>query len=470
MAEIKDLPSLSKTSVTSAHSLLAVDTTSATNVAYKFTLEGLFPSVSTVGAGGETLYNSSTLTAKNNIPFKGLKSNDAKLTVTTASNNLLLTLVEAQIDLNACSNSTANFLKTVNLATNVTSTLGVTNGGTGLSTIAKGGMLYASGTNTIAALAAPTDGQVLIGNTSLGVPQWAALTAGSNINFTPSGGGLTIASNLTALTANLDAANYNIDLGTGWISGDGTDEGLRVDPSGKVFIGQSAPSATFSETLNIAGNISFPSNVSPKIKPVAATSSSSGGTVSIEGGGSVSGVAGNIALSGGDSSGSGNAGNVMINAGASSGAGADGNINLSVGGKSSALVVTNTGHTQLGGNLVINDATDGINYPSKVTVIQLTSHATAVTANSTSGTIQLANVPLAAHTAVKFDFNNSTISSTSLVHLSLELNAPSPTTGSFLSVASGRPATGSTNIHLFNPGSASISSNIWKVHFTVHNV
>ena len=89
MAEIKDLPSLSKTSVTSAHSLLAVDTTSATNVAYKFTLEGLFPSVSTVGAGGETLYNSSTLTAKNNIPFKGLKSNDAKLTVTTASNNLL---------------------------------------------------------------------------------------------------------------------------------------------------------------------------------------------------------------------------------------------------------------------------------------------------------------------------------------------------------------------------------------------
>ena len=192
--------------------------------------------------------------------------------------------------------------------------------------------------------------------------------------------------------------------------------------------------------------------------------------MTIKGGGSQSGNAGNVALTGGDSSASGNAGNVMINAGSASGAGADGSINFSVGSKSSALVVTNTGHTQLGGNLVINDAPDGINYPSKVTVIQLTSHATGVTANSTAGTIQLANVSLAAHTAIKFVLTNSTISSTSLVHLSLELQAAGPTANSFLSVASGRPSTGSTNIHLFNPGSASISGNIWKVHFTVHNV
>ena len=468
MAEIKDLTVLPKGSVTNNHTLLAVD--SVANVPYQFTLNGLFPTVSTVGVGGHTLYNSPTLTAQNNIPFKGIKGSNAKLTVTTADSNLLLTLVEAQIDLDNCSNSTALFLKTVNLATNVGETvLGVTNGGTGLSTIAKGGMLYASGANTIAALAAPSDGQLLIGDTG-GVPQWATLAAGSNISLTPSAGGLTIASTLATLTANLDAANYNIDLGTGWISGDGTNEGLRVDTSGKVFIGQSAPSATFSETLNIAGNISFPSNVSPMLKPVAATSSSSGGTVNIEGGGSVGGVAGNVALAGGDSSGTGNAGNVMINGGTSSGAGADGNINLSVGSKSGALVVTNTGHTQLGGNLVINDATDGINYPSKVTVIQLTSHATGVTANSTAGTIQLANVSLAAHTAVKFVLTNSTIATTSLVHLSLELNSNTPAANSFLSVASGRPTGGSTNIHLFNPGSGSIASNIWKVHFTIHNV
>ena len=248
MAEIKDLTTLAKGSVTSAHSLLAVDTTSATNVAYKFTLNGLFPSVSNVGTG-LSLFDSAVLDLQNDISFRSLISNDAKLTVTLSGNDLLLTLVEAQIDLNACSNSTALFLQTVNLATNVGATvLGVTNGGTGLSTIATGGMLYASGANTIAALAAPSDGQLLIGDTG-GVPQWATLAAGSNISLTPSAGGLTIASTLATLTANLDAANNNIDLGTGWISGDGTDEGLRVDISGKVFIGQSAPSATFNRQM-----------------------------------------------------------------------------------------------------------------------------------------------------------------------------------------------------------------------------
>ena len=92
MAKITDLGTLAKTSVASTDFLLV--TSSATGQSKKLTVESLFPAVSTAGSSSETLYNSATLTNKNQIAFKGIKSGDTGLlTVGTTSSNLVLILV-----------------------------------------------------------------------------------------------------------------------------------------------------------------------------------------------------------------------------------------------------------------------------------------------------------------------------------------------------------------------------------------
>jgi len=61
------------------------------------------------------------------------------------------------------------------LTTGVTGTLAATNGGTGLSTYAKGDIIYASATNTLSKLVAGTDGYVL--KLASGVPTWQSASA-----------------------------------------------------------------------------------------------------------------------------------------------------------------------------------------------------------------------------------------------------------------------------------------------------
>ena len=66
----------------------------------------------------------------------------------------------------------------VNLGSEVTSTLGPTNGGTGLSSYASGDLIYASASNTLSALAKGVDGQVL--SLASGLPSWIST---SSINY-----------------------------------------------------------------------------------------------------------------------------------------------------------------------------------------------------------------------------------------------------------------------------------------------
>ena len=170
MAEITSLSTLSKTSVAATDFLLVAN--SSTKAAKKLQLQTLFPSVSTAGTSSETIYTSATLTNKNQIVFKGIKSGDTGLlTVATSSNNIELTVLEAGIDLSLCNNTTSGFLTGVDFSGTVTGECGVTNGGTGLSTISKGQLLYASADNVIAATTAmSTNGQLLIGNATNGYP------------------------------------------------------------------------------------------------------------------------------------------------------------------------------------------------------------------------------------------------------------------------------------------------------------
>ena len=253
MAEITSLTTLAKTSVDANDFVLVAN--SSSKAAKKLQLQTLFPAVSTAGTSSETLYNSATLTNKNQLVFKGIKSGDTDLlTVATTSSNLVLTVLEAGIDLSLCNNATSGFVKGMDFTSTITGQCPVVNGGTGLATIAKGSILYSAAADTLSAATMTTNGQLLIGNATNGYPSVATLTAGSNMTITNGAGTITLAASLATLASNLDTGSYNIDLATNYISDDGSDRGLYVHTNGLVVCNNSGSSLT---TGNITGQLNF---------------------------------------------------------------------------------------------------------------------------------------------------------------------------------------------------------------------
>ena len=328
MAEITSLSTLSKTSVASTDFLLVAN--SSTKAAKKLQLQTLFPAVSTAGTSSETIYTSATLTNKNQIVFKGIKSGDTGLlTVATSSNNIELTVLEAGIDLSLCNNTTSGFLTGVDFSGTVTGECGVTNGGTGLSTISKGQLLYASADNVIAATTAmSTNGQLLIGNATNGYPSVATLTQGANMTITNGAGTITLEASLSSLAANLDTGSYNIDLNTNYISDDGSDRGIYVHTNGKVILNDSGSSLTTGDAtgqLNIQGTTTTAITIGNSgayqanydIKTTTSASGTNGAKLQIyagtAGGGDKTG--GTLSLFAGDGTGSGAGGDIRILAG-----------------------------------------------------------------------------------------------------------------------------------------------------------
>ena len=479
---IYNLVTLAKTSADN-YDYLQVDN-SVNSKRQKITLSSLFPSMATTGVGGENLWVS--VTNKNQLNFKGLISGDTGLlTLATTSNNVVFTVLEAGIDLSLCNNITSGFISGVDFTSTITGECPAQNGGTGLSTIAKGAMLYASGLDEIAATAAmSTNGQILIGNATTGVPSLATLTAGTGVTITNTAGAISIAATHSKSEANIDMRNaaddttYNIDLDSnrGWISGNGTDEGITVDSDGKVFMGEGTPTAAFDDTLNIKGGIRFTNTDAPTIKPTATASSTAGQAVTIEGGSSASGNAGDLSLKGGTAaSGGGNGGHVLVVAGSEAG-GTAGSIKNSVydgsgsavqslsviGGSANPNVVVDKG------NLVVTEATKGIIHTGSGTVTQATDHTTAVTINTTSGVITLAAVALAATTNAEFTVTNSTVQADSVILLTIQ--DENTTNNAQLAVATHTIAGGSFKISIVNPhSSGATSTTASKIHFLVIN-
>ncbi len=475
-----DLQTLAKTSVDSNDYFEAAN--SSTRASKRILVSAFFPTMATTGSSSEDVFVN--VTNKNQLNFKGIKSGDTGLlTVTTASNNIVLTALEAGIDLSLCNNTTSEFVTGVDFTGTVTGECPVNKGGTGLSTIAKGAMLYASEDDSISATSAmSTHGQLLIGNATTGYPSVATLTAGSNMTITNGAGSITLAASLSTLAADLDCSTYDINLNAGagasWISGNGNKEGVTVDADGKVFIGEDTPTAAFVAALNIKGSIEFTNTDAVTIKPTATGSATAGQPVTIEGGSSNSGNAGNLTLKGGTAAtGGGNGGHVLVVAGSEAG-GTAGSIKNSVydgsGSEVQALTVTggsaNPNVTVDKGNLVITEATKGIIHTGSGTVTQGTDHTTGVTINSTSGVITLAGVALNAAAEADFAVTNNTVQADSVILLTVQSPAAASATDNATLVAQlDEVNSGSFNVRLSNPGAGNVSTNAHKIHFLVIN-
>ena len=353
---ISSLTLIAKTSIGATHYLPLADGTAAN---YKLLIQDLFPNFNTIGTSSELLYVN--ITNKNTLNFKGIKSFDNLLSVSTVSNNIVLQVNPANIDLSLCDNTTSGFITgPVSLTSGISGTLPVANGGTGLTTLTANSLFVGNGTSALTALGAATNGQIPIGRTGLS-PVLANITAGTNVTVTNGSGSISIAASLTTLTANLNGAGFNI-YGLGWLSGDAQNEGIAINSAGRVFIGSSTPTAFYNADLNVNNSIalngstiqyiSMGSVTTPNwliiegadalglntaggnvaINAGDATGTGSGGTTYIAGGASTAstGFGGGVTLNGGGSL-NGNAGTININAGQATGTGAGGSIVLKPG-------------------------------------------------------------------------------------------------------------------------------------------
>lgn len=310
---ISSLTLIAKTSIGANHYLPLADGTAAN---YKLLIQDLFPAMNTLGAASEALFVS--VTNKNTLNFKGIRSLDGLLTVATASNNVTLQVNPGSIDLSLCNNATSAFVTgPVSLTSGISGTLPVANGGTGLATLTANSLFVGNGTSALTALGVATNGQIPIGRTGLS-PVLATLTAGTNVTVTNASGAITIAASLTTLTANLNGAGYNI-YGLGWLSGDGQNEGIAINSAGRVFVGSSTPTAFYNYDLNVNNSISLNGSIAQNI---AMSGSATPGWLTVTGSQAtlVNVAGGNISIDGGYATGTGNGGALFF-AGGTSGSG-----------------------------------------------------------------------------------------------------------------------------------------------------
>ena len=202
---------------------------------------------------------------KNTLIFKGVRSNSTAvvfknetLSSDSTKGNIVLDFVPANLILDDCSNTKSAFLSAVNLASNVGATiLPVANGGLGASSVLDKAVLITqdSGTDTVSSLAMTASGSILVGGSS--GPTVTTLTGGTNVTVSNSDGTISIAAAIGTISSTLNLSNNNLQLGTGWISNDGSAEGIKIDSSGRIFLGAGTPTSYFSTDVNISGSISL---------------------------------------------------------------------------------------------------------------------------------------------------------------------------------------------------------------------
>jgi len=299
----------------------------------KFKASDLSTTVSNSGDGAGLIES----TSGNKIKLKSLKSNSPLLEFNSSPGTILASFYPASLDLSACNNTNSKFLKSIDLANDSgNSVLSIENGGTGA-------LNQQSAINALTMAGVGTANQVLktdgLNATYESLSNLITAGAGLSWDLTTSPNTLNVDLNDVTFTSSVIFNNevslngHNLDLGTGWLSGDGSDEGINIDTSGRVFIGHSGPAATYDTTntaaLTVGDNISFTSGNTREIN-VMSPSTGAGNEFKITGsaGTATNTAGGAITLSGGAANGTGAGGAINLLAG-NSGTG-NGDINLSI--------------------------------------------------------------------------------------------------------------------------------------------
>tara|TARA_R110001606_G_scaffold213976_1_gene361821 strand:- start:958 stop:2283 length:1326 start_codon:yes stop_codon:yes gene_type:complete len=302
-----------------------------TNVESRISLTTLIGGAAITTGVGASVYAG---LVNNALNFRSLKSDSSIVSITSTKTQVNFNILPQYIDLSLCKNTTSNFLSTVNLTTNVGSTiLPVANGGTGASTLTDGGILLGSGTGAVTSMASLAAGSIIQGDGTTDPAVLALGTAGqmlvvnagaTALEYAPS-----TASFVALATATLDMDNNSIDLGTGWISKDGIGAyGLKFDNLNFAHFVPDTEAATGGTAgVNISGGIFLQGKVNRNITlgapatgngsvftingSIPGTSSSDGGAINIKPGSSTSGDGGDLNLYAGSST-SGPAGDISL--------------------------------------------------------------------------------------------------------------------------------------------------------------
>tara|TARA_S200002703_G_scaffold44382_1_gene38794 strand:- start:62722 stop:63720 length:999 start_codon:yes stop_codon:yes gene_type:complete len=180
---IDSLNETAGSALTSSHFLVVDNGTTTTKLA---ALSAAIKTITTLGSAGAGVVKSIALGVLSQRDIVG----GTGVTVTQNTNDLTLSVTQGDItisnlggissfDLANCDNTTSAFLSTVNLASNVTGTLPIANGGTGQTSFTANSVLL--GGTSISTAVLDADKEILVG-TSNG-PEMKTLTAGSNVSI-----------------------------------------------------------------------------------------------------------------------------------------------------------------------------------------------------------------------------------------------------------------------------------------------
>ena len=174
----------------------------------------LLPTLTNLGNGSNYLL--SPITSQTIFSQKQLLVSGTILGLANNTNDLTLSITQANIDLNLCNNTNALFLKTVNLASNVTGVLPKANGGTGLSALTANSIMTVNSGGSMQSTALTTNGQLLIGGAS--GPQAATIQAGNNISIATGNGSIQISATIPASVVTKTDNNIVLTSGGGLTS------------------------------------------------------------------------------------------------------------------------------------------------------------------------------------------------------------------------------------------------------------
>ena len=177
---------------------------------YKLQANTLLPTLTNLGGGSNYLLSLASQTV---FSQKQLLVSGTILGLTNNTNDLTLSITQANIDLNQCNNANALFLKTVSLTANVTGVLPKANGGTGLSALTANSIMTVNSSGNMQSTALTTNGQLLIGGAS--GPVAATIQAGSNISVVNTSGGIQIAATIPASVVSKTGNDVIINNGGG---------------------------------------------------------------------------------------------------------------------------------------------------------------------------------------------------------------------------------------------------------------